>query len=194
MHASPVFTELPLSDNLAKLLFHSCLAKSHSIKSTENCLQLEMSLKGSIKYDDFKGKIIYKDQSKYFGLLHFIIVINNILGNYQIESIKLMDDWNNSKLRNLGYYRNNPSTRNAMYAYIERLESTELEKTAKLTNLPSILNHPPIELYQLIRLNRFIERILSSTTFSVMNHLTYPTPHYQGYTIEKSSDGKNHDA
>ena len=123
-------------------------------------------------------------------ICHFLLTIQSILGYYKLESVKLMDDWNNDVLRDAGYYHNNPSTRNAVYAYVERLKSTELKTTDEMAGLPSILCHHPIGLDSSRRLEESIQRMLSSTTFSVMNDPSYPQHNFQSYVIEKSYNKK----
>ena len=72
MHQTLTFPDIPLTEEMAKLLFYSCLAEPHSIRSTGKCyLHAEIPLQGSTDFKDFKGQIIYKNQYKSFENMPF---------------------------------------------------------------------------------------------------------------------------
>ena len=110
MHQTLTFPDIPLTEDMAKLLFYGSLAEPHSIKSTGTCyLHFEMPFTSSTGYKDFKVKIIYKDQYKYSHLSQFLVITRTLLfKNGNLKSDSLMDDWNDDELIDEGYYRHNP--------------------------------------------------------------------------------------
>ena len=135
MITAQIFPKIELTEEMAKLLFHSIIAETHSISSTDNYyLQVYTSRQNSSMMSDINVRIVYKDKYKSCLLDLMISKIRKFHYGYKIEHTLLSDNWNRPILDE-NSCRKNPSTRNAIYAYIEKVKSTDLEIPNELSNI-----------------------------------------------------------
>ena len=99
---------------------------------------------------DINAKIVYQDKYKSFSLPRFISTIEEFTLPYKISHKLLSNDWS-CPILDENSSRKNPSTRNAIYAYIEKVKSTDLEIPDELSDIFPTPKQPSSNILILLR-------------------------------------------